>query len=175
MYPISLGYDEAVRRIKQLIKNGHHAEALITSVFTLEKTVRRSLHFMVVSRGFTSKHVKLLLDRKGFEDLKKLWPCFEKSHCALPDVIGAKTWQRIPKAVEMRNKLVHGIQVFQLKDCKCYAEYVLDALASLRTYLQREIGFDGWSKLPIRKKSILGWSDQSENRSKVGHSASVTA
>jgi hypothetical protein len=37
MYPVRLGYDTAVTRIRRLMRNDHHAEALITSVFTVEK------------------------------------------------------------------------------------------------------------------------------------------
>ena len=33
---------EAVKRIKALLKNGHHAEALVTSVFTFEKMMRKT-------------------------------------------------------------------------------------------------------------------------------------
>ena len=43
MYPVSLGLDEALKRIDKLLTNGHSAEALLTAVFTLEKTMRRSL------------------------------------------------------------------------------------------------------------------------------------
>ena len=41
MYPVKLGYAEAVQRINALIAHGHDAEALITTAFTVEKTLRR--------------------------------------------------------------------------------------------------------------------------------------
>ena len=42
MYPVNLGFDAAKDRIRMLISNGHHCEALLTSVFTLEKTIHRT-------------------------------------------------------------------------------------------------------------------------------------
>ena len=54
MYPVSLGVNEARSRIEGLLKNGHHAEALLTSVFTVEKTLKRTLKYIMIRRGFTS-------------------------------------------------------------------------------------------------------------------------
>lgn len=157
MYPISLGFKEAERRINSLIVNGHHAEALITSVFTFEKTLRRALRFCAVSRGFTSKHAEMMFKNMGFKDLKEVWHCFDKQHRSLPDFIGNIKWQHIPPAVTMRNKLAHGERVYKLVECKLVAENVLVTLNEFRTKLQAEIQFDGWSRLPVRRKSALQW------------------
>jgi hypothetical protein len=43
MYPVTIGYAGAVQRINDLISNGHNAEALVTTAFTVEKTIRRTL------------------------------------------------------------------------------------------------------------------------------------
>lgn len=43
MYPVSIGYAGAIQRINDLMSNGHHAEALVTTAFTVEKTLRRTL------------------------------------------------------------------------------------------------------------------------------------
>lgn len=73
LYPISLGFDEAVNRIEALLNNGHDAEALVTSVFTLEKTMRRSLKIAILSRGFSLKQSQRFTERKGFNELKEMW------------------------------------------------------------------------------------------------------
>jgi hypothetical protein len=112
MYPIKLGFDEALNRIDALLKNEHNAEALVTSVFTLEKLMRRCLRVAILARGFTSKHADDLLDRKGFYDLKDLWEVFDVDHRELHSIIGNANWQYVPEAVTMRNKLVHGQQVY---------------------------------------------------------------
>lgn len=157
MYPVSLGFQEAERRIKALIVNGHHAEALITSVFSFEKTLRRSLRFCAVSRGFTSKQAEILFKNMGFNDLKEVWLCFDKQHRALPEFIGNTNWQHIKPAVTMRNKLAHGERVYKLAECKLVAENVLEAINEFRSKLQAEIQFDGWSRLPVRRKAALQW------------------
>jgi hypothetical protein len=157
MYPVSLGFQEAERRINALIANGHHAEALITSVFSFEKTLRRALRFCAVTRGFTSKHAETLFGNMRFKDLKEVWPCFDKHHRALPEFIGNAKWQHIQPAVTMRNKLAHGERVYKLAECKLAAERVLEALNDFRAKLQAEIQFDGWSRLPVRRKPALQW------------------
>ena len=156
MYPVSLGYHEAVRRIQSLITNGHDAEALLTSVFTFEKTVRRMLRFYAVRRGFASKQSDLLFVKMGFHQLKDVWPCFERNNRSLPDTVGAH-WQTVPPAVTMRNKIVHGEQAFKLTTCRAEAENVLKALDALRNQTLTDVSYDGWSRLPVRIKPRLGW------------------
>ena len=157
MYPVSLGYDEAMRRIKQLLKNGHDAEALLTSVFTFEKTVRRMLRFYAVRRGFTSKQSAILFSKMGFHQLKDVWPCFEAQNRNLSAMVGEQIWHKVLAAVSMRNKIVHGEQVFNLATCRTEAENVLAALDSLRNNVLRDVKFDGWSRLPVRVKPRVGW------------------
>ena len=157
MYPVSLGYAQAEARIQQLLTNGHSAEALLTSVFTFEKTLRRSLKYCIVARGFTSTQSEEILGRRGFQDLAKLWPCFAPSHQALPAFVG-KNWQHVQPAVKMRNSLVHGERVFKLAECHSAAKQVLVALNDFRNELQLSVGFDGWSRVQTRRKRKLAWN-----------------
>jgi hypothetical protein len=156
MYPVGLGFVQAEARIRELLCNGHSAEALLTSVFTFEKTLRRALKYCIISRGFTSKQSEEILGRRGFQDLVKLWPCFAPQHQTLPTFIGNK-WHHVQSAVRMRNKLVHGERVYQLADCTTATEQVLGALNDFRTQLLVNVGFDGWSRVPIRRKGKLSW------------------
>ena len=156
MYPVSLGFSEAEARIRKLLKNGHSAEALLTSVFTFEKTLRRALKYCIVARGFTSKQAEEVLGHRGFKDLQGLWPCFSRNHEPLAAFVGAD-WQHVPPAVTMRNKLVHGERAFNLTDCEVAANQVLTALIAFRGKLQASIRFDGWSRVPIRRKGTLPW------------------
>jgi hypothetical protein len=156
MYPVSLGFVQAEARIQELLLNGHSAEALLTSVFTFEKTLRRALKYCIISRGFTSKQSEEILGRRGFQDLVKLWSCFDPQHQTLPTFIGTK-WHHVQSAVKMRNKLVHGERVYQLTDCTTATEQVLGALNDFRNQLLVNVGFDGWSRLPIRRKGKLSW------------------
>lgn len=61
MYPVRLGIDVAKNRINSLIENGHQAEALLTAVFTFEKTLHRTLKQLIVSSGFRSKDANQLI------------------------------------------------------------------------------------------------------------------
>ena len=157
LYPISLGFDEAVNRIETLLKNGHDAEALVTSVFTLEKTMRRSLKIAILARGFSLKQSQRFTERKGFGELKEMWDLFDKEHRTLPIFIGNQDWQNIPTAVEMRNKLVHGTTVYKLSKCKEFADHVLTALMKLRTTVQSEYRRDPWQRITGKRNPRLQW------------------
>jgi hypothetical protein len=157
MYPVSLGFEEAERRMAALTRNGHDAEALITSVFTFEKTLRRALRYCAVQRGFTSRQSKVLFDRLGFDKLKELWPVFAPGGQALAAYVGGAHWQHVPAAVTMRNKLVHGERVYPLPECRERTGQVLAALRVFQRRLVEDIGFDGWSRLPVRIKPALPW------------------
>jgi hypothetical protein len=168
VYPVSEGFEEVGVRLTALIKNGHHAEALLASVFALEKTIRRSLRFCALNRGFSSSQCDSLFARMCFDQMKNAWPVFEKDHRTLPDFIGNNVWQHVPEAVTMRNKMVHGARVYQLAECKDKAELVRVAIAALRDKSIAELGCDPWSQLPGRKKSSLNWLNlnQPETQSK---------
>lgn len=157
MYPVKLGFDEALRRARSLIQNGHHAEALVSAVFTVEKTLRRSLRYAIVARGFTSAQAEKLIDRSGLEDLKRLWTCFVPLEAQLAHLLTSQELERLKRAATMRNKLVHGVKAFTLAECRSQAQQVLEVLLKLRKGLQTHLGADGWSRLPSRRKAALGW------------------
>ena len=157
MYPVSLGFAEAEKRMAALTANGHHAEALITSVFTLEKTLRRSLRCCAVKRGFTSKQAEKLFANMGFKNLQEMWPVFAPHQDSLSTYIGHANWQHVPAAVTMRNKLVHGERVYNLSECQEKTAQVLTALQSFQARLRIDIGFDGWTRIPVRIKPALQW------------------
>lgn len=159
MYPVRLGYDTAVNRIQSLSNNGHHAEALLTSVFTVEKTLKRTLKALLVFRGFPSKHAEKIVGRYTFNQIKNAWECFDIGHRTLHEIIGNDKWQYLPKAVEMRNKLVHGQRVYNLEKCKARTEKVLEALKKMQEVFSDEYNYDGWNRIPVRRKSELIWED----------------
>ncbi|OGW68080.1 MAG: hypothetical protein A3H49_11755 [Nitrospirae bacterium RIFCSPLOWO2_02_FULL_62_14] len=156
MYPVKLGYDEAVRRIRALIHNGHHAEALVTSVFTIEKTLRRVLRALVILAGFPSTQATVLMGKfDGMDKVKQIWECFDPQLEKLSNFVAPATLQAIAETQTMRNKLVHGSQVFALGKCKDEAERALRALDDLRQTMEDRYGYDGWTKIKARKTSAL--------------------
>lgn len=157
MYPTRIGFDSALGRIKALRSGGHSAEALVTSVFTLEKLMRRSMRVAIVSRGFTSKQAENLLKNRGFKNLKEIWDIFDRDHETLVQVIGERVWQHIPKAVAARNDLVHGHRVFSLADCEMMASQVVAGLQNLHSEVTKRYGQDPWAKVKVRRKPQLQW------------------
>ena len=156
MYPVKLGISEAKDRINTLIKNGHHAEALLTSVFTFEKTIHRTLKQLIISSGFTNKDADKLLKRlQGFKSQKEIWSCFDPNGKTLPVIIGNKHWQYIEPAVTMRNRMVHGSHAYNLNKCKEMAKNILNLIDDTIVAFNNEYNYDGWSTIKIRRKSTL--------------------
>lgn len=156
MYPVKLGYDEAVRRIRALTSNGHHSEALVTSVFTIEKTMRRVLRALVISAGFPSKNATELMKKfDGLGKMKDIWSCFDPQHKKLSEFLPNRVLMTISETQTMRNKLVHGSHIYKLDKCKQEAERALSALDILRNTFNERYGYDGWSVIKARKKSML--------------------
>lgn len=156
MYPVKLGYPEAVKRVRALLKSGYHAEGLLTAMFTLEKTLYRTLRQLMVSAGFPSKQADVLMSRfRGIENIKQVWVCFDPKNEPLSSFIAQGTLKTVMDAQTMRNDLVHGKAVYDLSDCRDTAKEVLDALDEIRTLLDSRYGFDGWSPIKKRIKSTL--------------------
>lgn len=156
MYPVKLGYPEAVKRVRALLKNGHDAEALLTAMFTVEKTLYRTLRQLVVSAGFPSVQADTLMGRfRGIESIKQVWVCFDPHNEPLFKFVKSSALKVIADAQTMRNKMVHGSAVYKVEDCKNTALEVLDALDTLRSALNDRYGFDGWTPMKRRIKSTL--------------------
>jgi hypothetical protein len=156
MYPVSLGYSTAVALIGALIQNGHDAEALVTSVFTAEKTLRRTLRQIVVSAGFPSSIAdKIVGGLRVLDAVKNAWELYDPKHRKLTDLLSAADWKAFKDAAEMRNKLVHGERVYSRPACKQRANDVLAALASVKNVLDFEYNYSGWTKARARKTSYL--------------------
>ena len=159
MYPVKQGFAEVDNRLNALISNGHHGEALLASVFVMEKTIRRTLRFCALNRGLTSMQCDRLFQNMGFKDMTRAWPVFERDYRTLPEFIGNNVWQHVPEAVTMRNKMVHGDRVYNLSYCRDKAQKVKDAIEVLRNTAMQDLGCDPWHRLPGKKKTSLVWLD----------------
>lgn len=157
MYPISLGLDAAILRIKKLNENGHHAEALLTSVFTYEKTLKRSVRIAIFARGFSSRQADLLMKKGGLQSLIELWPIFDIEHMPFEQVIGQASYQLLKRASKMRNNLVHGSSVFKLDACKDLSLILLDQIRILQGLVLSRYGRDPWSKIQGKRTASLQW------------------
>ena len=157
MYPAKQGYVEVDKRLNALINNGNHDEALLASVFVMEKTIRRTLRYCALNRGFTSRQCNKIFKYMSFDAMKRVWPVFERDHRTLPEFIGNNVWQHVPEAVKMRNKIVHGSRVYNLSDCREKALRVKDAIEVLRNTAMQDLGCDPWNRLPGKKKTSLDW------------------
>ena len=156
MYPTSIGFPAALDRIKELQSEAFHAEALVTSVFTLEKLMRRSMRITILARGFTSKQADRLLGR-GFDQLQKQWDIFDPMHEKLITILGSVDWQNIDKAVTARNRMVHGARAYDQNDCRRMTDHVVGALKKLHAEIIRRYGIDPWERIKGRSKSKLQW------------------
>jgi hypothetical protein len=114
MYPVTLGYDEAKKRIQSLLRDGYCSEALVTAVFTVEKMFRRTLRQIIVSAGFTSKAANdLIRSANGLTALKDRWSIYEPNHKTLVEIIGNKNWEQVKELSKIRNELIHGVRLYE--------------------------------------------------------------
>lgn len=156
MYPVRLGYKTAVARIRKLMKNGHHPEALVTSMFTVEKTIRRTLRQIVVSAGFASKEAdKIISNLRGLDALKTAWELYEPNNKKLTELVPTSDWKQFKDAALMRNKMVHGERVYELDTCKREANNVLVALDRMKSTFDSRYGYSGWDTHAKRIKPQL--------------------
>jgi transaldolase len=156
MYPVSLGYAAATSRISNLLASGHETEALVTAVFTAEKTLRRTLRQIVVSAGFISRIAdRIMSGLRGLDSVKNGWDIYDPKHRKLSDLLQASDWHAIKVAAEMRNKLVHGERVYSVDACRLAATDALRALDNIKTVLDVEYGYSGWTTAKSRRASTL--------------------
>ncbi|WP_394730020.1 hypothetical protein [Altererythrobacter sp. GH1-8] len=136
--------------------NGHYAEALVTTAFTVEKTLRRTLRQLIVSAGFRSIDAESIVKGLGGLDrIKNTWEFYDPQNRKLTTVIGAEDWSTFKQTSIMRNKLVHGECVYGVGSCANQLSKTLEALYRTRNCLEDVYGFSGWQKLKVRKKSRL--------------------
>lgn len=156
MYPVKLGFDEAINRIKKLRSNGHHAESLVTSVFTGEKMLRRTLKQIIISAGFKNKNADDLIKRMGgLEAIKNNWKIYEPSGKSISEIIGNDNWKLLKEAATMRNKLIHGERVYNLEKCKTKTNQLLECLKIIKEQLDHHYSYSGWDRVSVRRKSYL--------------------
>jgi len=156
MYPVNLGYDVAVQRMQAMSANGHHAEALVAVAFTVEKTLRRTLRQLVVSAGFPSTLAeKLVNNLRGLDAIKKAWEFYDPRNRPLLQVVNQADWDVFKTIASMRNDLVHGVKVYKLQTCATETAAGLASLDNLKTALDIEYGYSGWTRGRVRRNTKL--------------------
>ncbi len=156
MYSVELGFNDALTRINALISNGHHSESLVTSMFTIEKTLRRTLKQIIISAGFKNTAADKILDGiRGLKAISHAWQIYDPHGRRLSAILGPVDWNIIIAASEKRNKLVHGLRIYDSTECQSETQKVLGVLTNLVSVFRTLYGYDGWTKIAIRKKSVL--------------------
>lgn len=156
MYSVRLGYQKAIKRINKLINGGHHAESLVTTVFTAEKTLRRTLRFLIISCGFNTEIAEKKLKKlNGIGAIKSNWEFYEPDHKKLTDIVEQTDWKILQDAATIRNKLVHGEKAYDKATCKKETTNLLKALENIKKALEKEYGYSGWKPLKKRSESFL--------------------
>ncbi|MEE4384617.1 MAG: hypothetical protein V2J02_21690 [Pseudomonadales bacterium] len=128
----------------------------MTGVFTVERTLRRTLRQLVVSAGFASKYAdKIVGGLRGLDAVKNSWEIYDPQHKPLTEIVAIADWSTFKSAAEKRNKMIHGERVYELETCKREAEAVLDALGRLKAGFDARYGYSGWERFAARQKSRL--------------------
>ncbi|OKH16866.1 hypothetical protein [[Limnothrix rosea] IAM M-220] len=156
MYPVIYGYQEATKKVEKLIEDEYYPEALVVSMFIVEKTLRRTLKQLIVSAGFTSKYANIILrGLKGFASIKKAWELYDPAHAKLSNIIQPTDLKLFQDVATQRNKLIHGERTYDELVCRQQAENIMRALGRVKVTFDTRYGYSGWSKPSIRRKSTL--------------------
>ena len=156
MYSVRLGYKKARKRINCLLENEHFSEVFVVIVFTAEKTIRRTLHQLIVSSGFTTENTKKILSKiRGLDAIKENWSYYDPKNRTIVDVVGIDNWTKIRKYFKMRNEIIHGVHVYNQKTCQQSAIDLLSIIEGIKTRFKNNYNFDGWERLATRHKSCL--------------------
>ena len=156
MYPIRLGYDNALKRINKLIDNEHYAESFVTAVFTIEKTLRRTFRQLVVSSGFKSSLAeKIVKQSNGLHKLIDNWELYDPNHNKFSNIVTSEDITTIKEAATIRNKLIHGEKVYNVKIYIEQTQKVLISLEKIKNSFEIEYGYNGWKTAKGRKISKL--------------------
>jgi hypothetical protein len=71
----------------------------------------------------------------------------------------------------MRNKLVHGQQVYNQEKCETYAKHTIAALKKLHSTIRNDYRTDPWATLMRRTKPKLEWHPVNNSPSEKRHVA----
>lgn len=156
MYPLRMPYRKVRSRLKALVKDGYCSEALVTSVFTAERLLRRTLVQLVVSAGFTSSDAfRIVQKMSGLVAVKESWSLYDPKGRTLVQVIGNPTWHVLRAAAKMRNDMVHGLRTYSYASCKRKARELIEVIDMLKDQLETTHEFDGWGMHRKRRVSVL--------------------
>jgi len=156
MYPLRLPFQKVRSRLKRLLADGYAAEALVTSVFTAERLLRRTLIQLVISAGFThDKAFQVVRRFNGIAAVKDAWPLYDPHDRGLVEVIGNTNWKILQGAAQMRNEMVHGLVTYSQTKCKSRAAEVISVIDAMKEMLAKTYGYHGWGGLKKRGVSAL--------------------
>jgi hypothetical protein len=156
MYPLRMPYRKVRSRLRNLVEDGYASEALVTSVFTAERLLRRTLVQLVVSAGFTSNDAfRVVQKMNGLMAVKEAWSLYDPKSRTLVQVIGNATWQQLQEAAKIRNDMVHGMRTYSQGTCKRRVHELLAAIDTMKEQLKTAYEFDGWGMHRKRRVSAL--------------------
>ena len=151
MYSVRLGFKNANKRIKRLIKNKHYPEAVIVTFATGEKMIRRTMKQLIVDSGQSKKKAtKIVNSIRTIKDLNKNWKDYNSKKKRLVEIVGNKNWESFMTARKMRNDFIHGSKVYSKKEAKEVSQSMFKALDEFNNNLIVEHQFSGWEKIKKR-------------------------
>ncbi len=156
MYSLQASFDEVLSRVERLLRDGYPCEALVTSVFTVERILRRTLVQLAVSAGFTHEQaLQLVAGLGGIQTLARVWSFYDPQGRTLVEVIGKASWQIVRQAVKMRDEMAAGLFVYALRRCDRRTRDLISALEDIRKRFRAVYGYDGWISYSKRRRSAL--------------------
>jgi len=148
MFLLKDNYKERKNRIKGFLKT-EPPIAIILSAVHFEWTVRRAIIALGKSPNveIRSKFSK----RFYFDKYKEIWKEEISTPMGLISLVKVvQKWDELKKAIDVRNKLVHGIESCDEKFATPKVEFILNGANAIRIFCENK-GVDLYKRLPVRR------------------------
>ncbi|MDO8725057.1 MAG: hypothetical protein Q7J35_03195 [Candidatus Methanoperedens sp.] len=120
MYKIGQNVETIQKEIDIKLKKGQNYEALIYSVFSFERMVRRTIKVMLIRAGYHPKFIDgyIIGEHSEWSDLRGLFKMgnlyLRGSNEGINDILTKPIWKNFDNndpmgAMQIRNKIAHGI------------------------------------------------------------------
>lgn len=165
MYTIGQNIETIQKEIDTKLKKEQNYEALIYSVFSFERMVRRTIKVMLIRAGYHPKFISryIIGENSEWYDLRELFKLgnlyLRKSDEGINDILTKPIWKIFDNsgdpigAMQIRNKIAHGI-VPEKKIVRSASQGMKTVLDKWDLWTSANLNYNGTQKIIYHKKNV---------------------
>jgi len=165
MFLIGQSIETILKNIDSKLENKQDYEALIYSVFSFERMVRRTINFMFREAGYHPKFINQYILGKD-SDWRKLKELFKLGNLystgeedGINEILTRPIWKMFDNsneplgAMQIRNKIAHGI-VPKRAGVQASAQNMKLVINKWDSWCSSNLGYNGTGKLLFKKSKV---------------------